>query len=122
MIAPLPEALRRVSVFDDTLDISSALISIAAEMPAGDAYYLKEAAEHMIGQHDLIRSLAHHLKHREVKTPLKDTNLGIRAFNVLAGAGIEFIEDAQALGKTRLLKLPNVGNLTADEIMNWKPQ
>jgi len=121
MIHPLPEALRRVGVFDDTHDIAAALTSMAATMPAGDAYYLNEAAEHMIGQHELIRSLAHHLKHRDVKTPIAGLGLTVRAENCLLAAGFKFIEDAQALGISGIKGLSNVGHITATEIMSWKP-
>ena len=128
MIYTLQDALKRVDVFSDTPDLVAALLALAANMPAGDAYYIKESAEHMVGQHDLIRSLAYHLSHGRTvndigKTPVRGIQtLTLRSENLLRAAGIEFMEDAQALGFVGLQKLPNVGKKSAKEIMDWKPQ
>ncbi|MNT91319.1 hypothetical protein D3C72_2323950 [compost metagenome] len=65
MISTKTECLDRVEVFADSPEIVSALRELAEEATPSDRYWLLEAAVHIEGQHDLIRSMAHHLRKAE---------------------------------------------------------
>jgi DNA-directed RNA polymerase alpha subunit len=54
------------------------------------------------------------------KTTIRAAALTVRAENCLLAAGFEYIEDAQQRGEWELLRLPNVGRQTAQEVMKWK--
>ena len=62
MIWTIEEAIKRVAVFEDSPELASELIEFSTDANAVDAYFMREAAEHIEGQFDLIRSLVHHLK------------------------------------------------------------
>lgn len=56
----------------------------------------------------------------KTKTPLHKAGLSIRTYRVLCD-DFEFIEDAQETDSNVLLKIPNLGKNTLNEIKNWKP-
>ena len=53
------------------------------------------------------------------KTTIADADLTQRTTNVLLDSGILYIEDAQALSNNALMKLPNLGRKSINEIREW---
>ena len=49
------------------------------------------------------------------------TGLGRRVANTLRRAGFASLEEARAVGIDELMKIPNCGRKTAEEIMGWGP-
>jgi DNA-directed RNA polymerase alpha subunit len=52
-------------------------------------------------------------------TPIENSGLGIRASNCLRAEGFKFMEETAGMSAAHLLRLPNVGRTTVDEILAW---
>ena len=72
MILDRETCLKRVEIFADSQEIADQLRQLTDDItdafgPVSDLYWLKEAAEHIEGQHELTRSLATHLRNSTPK-------------------------------------------------------
>lgn len=63
MLITRENCIERAGAFEDSAEIAEALRDIAEETSPGERDWLIEAAIHIEGQHDLMRSMTHHLKH-----------------------------------------------------------
>ena len=57
-------------------------------------------------------------KLNESKTPIRTSELSLRAFNVLVKNGIEYLEDLTKISKKELFEFKNMGKRSYDEILN----
>jgi DNA-directed RNA polymerase alpha subunit len=72
---------------------------------------------------DLICMKAEIEKHinfklNESKTPIRTSELSLRAFNILVKNNIEYLEDLTKISKKELFKFKNMGKRSYDEILN----
>ena len=52
------------------------------------------------------------------KTPIRTSELSLRAFNILVKNGIEYLEDLTKISKKELFEFKNMGKKSYDEILN----
>lgn len=127
MLMPKDECVKRVEVFDDSLELAEKLRELADAMSPGDAYWVKEAAENLDGMHELLRHFASHEKKAAAeavpvaKHPLRDDSvkfIGLSTFvaNNLLDAGIKTLGDLAGCTATDLLKQPNLGRKSVNDI------
>jgi DNA-directed RNA polymerase alpha subunit len=58
------------------------------------------------------------LNENESKTPIRTSELSLRAFNILVKNNIEYLEDLTKISKKELFKFKNMGKRSYDEILN----
>lgn len=58
----MKKLIERAEAFNDTKELADKLDELAATVPAGINYYMKESAVHMRGQNKLIKDLLKELK------------------------------------------------------------
>ena len=51
---------------------------------------------------------------------LDNRNMNVRLLNCLKAEGIFYVEDALKLTRSKVVRFPNVGKLTADQFEAWK--
>ena len=54
------------------------------------------------------------------KTPVQGSGLENRMIQALLAERVEFVEDAQALPDSCILKFPNIGRTSLDRLRAWK--
>lgn len=110
--------------YSDSHEIAEMLNSLSESSSPNEAYWLKEAAIHIKGMYGDFRSAIHLITEKSESETTKSCEshqvdsmrISRRAKNILLAEGIKTVEDLSQRSCSSLMRLPNCGLSTAQEI------